>query len=99
MPFAANMFFPNGLFARSAVGILNQRVRLNDGTVEQQYSYPVDLRVGYRFPTGRGIVALDINNIFDDEIWFYDDNFRTNEARVAGVSPERSVFARVVLRF
>ena len=99
VPFAFNVFLSNGLFGRAVVGFLDQRVRLNDGTVEQQYAYPVDMRIGYRLQSGRGILALDVNNIFNDEVWFYDDNFRTNEARAARVSPERSVFARAVFRF
>ncbi len=56
----------------------------------------VDAGVGYRFPKRWGIVALEANNLLNEELHFQDYSFQMNEPNTPFV-PERSLFVRFSL--
>jgi Tfp pilus assembly protein PilF len=58
-----------------------------------------DASVGYRLPRRRGVVTLEINNIFDKQFNFISNNFRSTELKGPRYIPSRSVFLRAAFHF
>lgn len=63
--------------------------------------FVVDAAVGYRFPQGRGIAAIEIRNLFDADFKYRDDSFREvrQEPLPSRLIPERSIVGRLTLNF
>jgi outer membrane receptor protein involved in Fe transport len=60
----------------------------------------VNAGLGYRLPKRWGIVALQINNMFDKDFYYQDNNFQTGDGTTNPLYiPERTVFGRLVLNF
>ena len=98
-PVGATYFVPSGWFARGAILPIWQSRRYNGEDPQSWFSTSVDLQLGYPFPDNRGQISFEATNIFDADIWYQDENYRTNETRVSGISPERAFILRVLLRF
>lgn len=60
-----------------------------------QDSFPVaNAGIGYRLPKRRGIAALELRNIFDEQF-----NYQASSIRALDVAPDRTLFARFRLFF
>jgi hypothetical protein len=59
--------------------------------------------VGFRFPEQRGLVSFEVQNAFDKNFSYQDDNFRdepvNSELRTSPFFPERTFMARMTLSF
>ena len=101
LPLGINVFHPSGFNARLKATYVDQ-----NGSFQPQGSLPgafvdgsdrfwvVDAAVGYRFPNRRGLLTLEIRNLFDEKFRFQD----TDPANPA-IQPERLIFARLTLNF
>ncbi len=104
IPLAARYFHPKGYFAGIGASYVHQTVRrsdispLADGTDE---FVVVDAALGYRLPSRRGTVSLEVRNLFDSEFKFQDDGFRefADEPSTGPYIPDRVVLLRVSLNF
>jgi hypothetical protein len=61
----------------------------------------VNADVGYRLPYRRGLVGLQVANLFNERFRFQDDNFRnsTGDSFSAAIIPERAILFNVNLNF
>ena len=60
----------------------------------------VDLGLGYRLPKRRGVVALQVTNLLDQDLSFQDESFRTSRGQVnPRFIPSRMFLATLTLNF
>jgi outer membrane receptor protein involved in Fe transport len=61
----------------------------------------VDAAGGYRLPNRRGLISLEVRNLFDEEFLFRDAGYKTSEKinAIQPFLPDRTILARVVLNF
>jgi outer membrane receptor protein involved in Fe transport len=82
------------------MSFVRQRIHSrNDFAEEQSQSenFKVfDLSLGVRLPRRRGIVSIELNNVFDEKFRFRDTTFE-GSPRVPQYAPERALFARLQL--
>ncbi len=98
-PLGATYFAPSGWFARGAVVPIWQSRRDSGGQPKSWFSTTVNAQLGYRLPDNRGQLSFEINNLLNSNVWYQDENYRLNETRVSGVSPERAFLFRILIRF
>ncbi|HEU4644365.1 MAG TPA: TonB-dependent receptor, partial [Burkholderiales bacterium] len=100
LPLTLTYHAPSGLFARARASFVNQEVFLRDGLggeARQRDRFSVvDLSIGMRLPGRRGLVSLEINNLFDESFVYRDTAFE-GEPRVPLYVPEQTVFVRLQL--
>jgi tetratricopeptide (TPR) repeat protein len=105
--FGINYFHPSGFYAKLRPAYISQDGEFSDTSFEAFFSpepFPtfrgeddfwiVDASIGYRFPKRYGRVALEVRNLFDEDIRFQD----TDPAN-PGVFPERQVLVKAILAF
>ena len=94
---------PTGWFATARTAFVAQDVdRPDDGQNEDLDSHGVlvDLTSGYRLPKRRGVVALQVTNLLDQDLSFQDESFRTSRGRVnPRFVPSRMFLATLTLNF
>ncbi len=105
IPLTIRYFNPSGFFANLGATYVRQNVRyvgfdpsfnfINEADDRENFML-VDAGVGYRFPKRWGIVALEANNLLNEEFHFQDYSFQMNEPNTPFV-PERSLFVRFSL--
>ncbi len=105
---AVRYFHPNGFFAGLGATYVDQEVvrtptakfffGLSDG---REDFVVVDATIGWRFPKRFGIATLTVNNIFNQNFRYQDDNFREfRDQPIAGpYTPQRRVSGRATLYF
>ncbi len=111
-PLAVRYFSPLGIFGLLRTTFVNQHVTRNardpsDPTIasslpEGNDSFVTfDGAIGYRFPQRRGILTLEVNNLFDDNFKFQDESYRQFSIEVPRSTylPERSFVARLYMNF
>ena len=102
IPLQVGFFHPSGLFARTRATFVDQSGRFEKvGTVGRGEVTPgndrfwvADMAIGYRFPERRGLVALEVRNLFDHRF-----NFQDVDPSDPTVIRERTILGRLVLRF
>lgn len=104
LPIEARFFSPTGFFGTLGVAFIHQDVdRTQSSTLRDgNNSFTlVDLGAGFRFPERRGLIALEIRNLLDEDFNFQDDSFRTasEDSVAAPFLPDRTVLARLILNF
>lgn len=102
LPLDVRYFHPSGWFAGLGATHVDQRVRpspLLEPSATRDRFWLVDAIAGYRLPQRRGMVSLEVHNLFDESFLFQDLDFHTSEARGPEVVPERTVAARISLSF
>ncbi|MCP5363714.1 MAG: FecR domain-containing protein [Hyphomicrobiales bacterium] len=107
LPITARFFHPTGLFTGLAATFVRQNVHQRNGSSnpEGDDSFIVlDFSLGYRLPQRRGLISLDINNLFDSGFDFQDESFRgrtdvRNEPVSSQFIPERTILLRTTLSF
>ncbi len=100
LPLTLTYHAPNGVFARGRASFVNQEIFSRNSLgaqsrVRDRFSV-VDLSVGMRLPGRRGLVSLEVNNLFDESFVYRDTAFE-GEPRVPLYAPEQTVFARLQL--
>ena len=100
-PFSARYFDPLGFFGIARAIPFWQSVERPSGTSNQGDGGDilVDLAAGYRLPRQRGVLSIEVNNLFDTDFRYQDENYRTREDFTSGLLPERSIFARATFNF
>jgi outer membrane receptor protein involved in Fe transport len=104
IPAKATYFHPSGLFGTVGATYVDQEVARPPSSTfaEGQDSFAlVDLAIGYRLPQRRGILSIAIHNVFDEQFYYQDNNFRefADEPSVSPYTPERLIMARVMVSF
>ena len=103
LPLSVRWFSPMGLFAGLTATFVHQDVSRKGAFAEEgRDSFTtVDMAVGYRFADRRGVVSLEVRNLFDAALRYQDDSFRefTNEPSVGPYIPQRSLIARLTVKF
>ena len=102
-PVSVRYFDPSGFFAVGGVAVCRpvRDRRFGVDRNEQSWgdSWLVDAAIGYRLPTRRGIVSLELNNLLDQNVHWQDDSFRSSEQQNRRFIPERSAMVRLNLNF
>jgi outer membrane receptor protein involved in Fe transport len=57
----------------------------------------VDLSLSYRLPARKGIVSLEVLNLFDQQFVYQDPYFRSSVPRLPEFLPERTVYLKINL--
>jgi hypothetical protein len=110
LPVSARFFSPTGLFAGATGTFVHQDVQRRTAPSDDDGNdnfFVVNLGVGYRLPQRRGLIGLEVGNVFDTSVSYQDDGFREFRDSSADASqptaspfiPERSFMARVTLNF
>ena len=104
LPINIRYFNPGGWFAGVGATYVHQRVDFdpiaNPGKLSGGDDFTlVNATVGYRLPKRWGIVALEINNLFDQDFQFQDYSFQTASDNTLRFPPERTWLARLILNF
>ena len=102
VPLTVNYFRPSGMIASAAITHVSQQIEpgLAQEVTKDEHSYwLVDLGVGFRLPKRRGMMSLEVNNIFDQEFLYHDVNIQKPEPIPPPFVPERTVVARITLNF
>jgi predicted Zn-dependent protease len=103
LPLKLRYFHPSGFFADLGATYVRQKVVRENSTLAQGRSSfgVVDLTGGYRLGKRMGVLSLSVQNLFDREMKFQDDSFRTFGEEPSGTpfTPERTVMGRFTLSF
>jgi hypothetical protein len=60
----------------------------------------VEVGAGYRLPERRGVLALEVTNLFDKQLTFQDQSFRTSRGELnPRFIPSLGFFATLTLGF
>jgi hypothetical protein len=102
MPFSIRLFRTASLYAQATATYVRQfveRLPGAPGAVGQEEFVTVDIGGGYLLPGRKGAIGLEVRNLFDQNFFFQDDNFRTSEFRTPRYIPARSAFLKLWLVF
>jgi tetratricopeptide (TPR) repeat protein len=102
VPLTLRYFDERGFFGKIGVTRVRQDVTLAAGSTfdrtHESFSL-VDVGVGYRLPKRRGIVSLEVRNIFDKTFAYQDLNYTSPEPVPARYLPDRTLLGRINLGF
>jgi outer membrane receptor protein involved in Fe transport len=97
---------PSGWFAFGRTAFVAQEVEgfedddPNEETRRDSQGLLVDLAGGYRLPNRRGIIAVEVANLFDTRLSFQDESFRSSRDEAnPRFLPSRTFLATVTLNF
>ncbi len=101
LPLEIRHFRPSGVFGGLRATWTDQTVRYSGAPLDktQDQFWLFDASLGYRLPNRRGIVSVDMWNLFDKEFYYLDDNFRTAEPVAPRFIPDRTLVAKLSLSF
>ena len=108
LPINVQYFDPSGFFAGVGLVYVNQRIQFLDPRSFTPSPMPmqnenftlVNAGLGYRLPKRWGTVALQVNNLFNQDFHYQDYSFQVGEQAVNPLYiPERTIFTRMVLNF
>ena len=105
VPLGISLFHPSGVRARlkttyvDQVGDFEQQVDSGSAKAGElrhgsDQFWVVDASIGYRLPDRRGLLSIDVRNLFDNRFHFQD-----TDPRSPTISPERQVLFRFTLAF
>ena len=107
-PLNVQYFDPSGFFAGMGLVYVNQRIQYLDPQSFTPSPMPmesddftlVNTGLGYRLPKRWGIVALQVNNLFNRDFRYQDYSFLAGDPGVNPLyTPERTILGRLVLNF
>ena len=91
-----------GLFAEIGANFVRQKVHLAPTSTfgeDREDFITVDAAVGYRLPQRRGLLSLEVRNLFDEKFLFQDMNIQSPVPSNPRFIPDRTIFARLTLSF
>ncbi len=101
-PLTVRYFSPSGLFAGVRASYIDQDIRnvLPFATqTGDDNAVILDVAVGYRLPKRRGVLSLEVRNVFDEEFRFQDQNIQSAVPSNPRFVPDTSAVVRVTLSF
>jgi len=104
LPIFARYFSPLGVFGSLGATAVYQDVARQETSslAEGSDSFVIfDASAGFRFPQRRGVVSLEVRNVFDAPIKFQDESYRWygDASTISPYFPERTIIARLSLSF
>jgi outer membrane receptor protein involved in Fe transport len=102
LPIFLRYFSPEGVFAQIGTTFVQQDVELAATSTFGKDSddfVVVDAAIGYRMAQRRGILSLEVTNLFDEDFLFQDSNIQDSEPSNPQYIPERTFMGRVTLSF
>jgi len=104
VPVGVRYFHHSGLFAAVGVTYVYQQVErseLSSLAEGKDNFFVTDAAVGWRIPNRRGIVSLEMRNLFDQRFDYQDDSFRefSDEPSTGPFIPGRTILGRLTLNF
>ena len=102
---------PSGFFSGLGIVYVNQDIQaidLNAPIRGDFHRLPsqnedftlVNVGLGYRFPKRWGVFTLQIDNVFDRNFYYQDDNYQTGDGTTNPLYiPERTLRGRLILNF
>jgi outer membrane receptor for ferrienterochelin and colicin len=106
LPLTLQYFHPSGFFGGLNLTYVHQDIRSLDrelfsiAPTQSENFILTNTVFGYRFPQRGGLLALQINNLFDKEFNYQDYNFQTtNNLFNPRYIPERTIYARLIFNF
>ncbi|GJL73702.1 MAG: hypothetical protein NMNS01_29010 [Nitrosomonas sp.] len=97
IPTSINYFNPSGFFSTLTGTYINQKIRQSG---EKKSNFVLfDAVIGYRLPSRRGLVSLEVRNLFDQNFQYRDPWFFVSEQPFAQFIPARTIFAKFTLNF
>ena len=102
LPLFVRYYSPGGLFAQVGATFVQQDVELAPTSTFEEDSEDfvvVDAAIGYRMPQRRGIVSLEVFNLFDEDFLYQDSNIQKSEPSNPQYIPDRTVMGRLTLSF
>ncbi|MCZ6839706.1 MAG: TonB-dependent receptor, partial [Alphaproteobacteria bacterium] len=90
-----------GFFAELVATYVHQEVDVPTSTFgrDRDDFVLVDAAIGYRLPKRRGILSLEVRNLFDEEFLFQDANIQLAEPSNPRFIPDRTIMGRITLSF
>jgi len=111
LPLNVRYFDPSGFFSGLGIVYVNQEIQAIDPrssaprsftltpTQDEEFTL-VNISFGYRLPKRWGVVALQINNVFDKNFHYQDNNYQTGDGTTNPLYiPERTLTGQLVLNF
>jgi tetratricopeptide (TPR) repeat protein len=102
LPFVVRYFRATGLFAQVGTTFVQQDIELSPASTfgeDSEDFVVVDAAIGYRLPRRRGILSLEVRNLFDEDFLFQDASIQQSEPSNPRFIPDRTVMGRVTLSF
>ena len=102
LPLMVRYFSPDGLFAEVGTTFVRQEVELAPTSTfgeDSEDFVVVDAAVGYRLSQRRGLLSLEVKNLFDEDFLFQDANIQQAEPSNPRFIPQRTVMGRFTLSF
>ncbi len=107
VPLRLSYTLPSGWFAIGQASFVAQDVDLvDDGPSgnkvddSDDHGVLVDLTAGYRLPRRRGVIALEVTNLFDQHLSFRDEGFQTSREELnPRFLPSRAFLGTITLNF
>jgi TonB dependent receptor len=101
VPVTLRYFSPQGFFGQlGSTFVWQEQEKKLLGKFSDEFAV-VDAAIGYRLPKRRGIVSLEIRNLFDEEFRFQDLSFKTSDQFnvIHPFLPDRTLLVRITLNF
>ena len=83
IPATATWFDPRGFFAQGRASYVDQTGVSDTGARIADSGVIVDAAVGYRLPAGRGVVSLDVLNVLDQDLAYFERNNQVDASNFA----------------
>ncbi|HZR02178.1 MAG TPA: FecR domain-containing protein, partial [Burkholderiales bacterium] len=102
LPVGLRYFLPQGFFGEVMATTVWQSIRRQATATLPSGSENftvIDVLLGWRLPGRRGIVSLEVKNLFNTTFFYQDDNFRSTQIRLPPFVPERRVWLKGALWF
>ena len=102
LPLVVRYFSAAGMFAHVGTTFVQQNVELAATSTFEEDSEDfvvVDAAIGYRLPQRRGILSLEVKNLFDEDFLYQDSNIQQSEPSNPLYIPDRTVMGRITLSF
>jgi hypothetical protein len=101
LPLAVRYFSPVGVFAELGATRVSQNVRYEPPITDQNKDqfWVADAMLGYRFPKRWGVASVEVKNLFDEDFFYQDENYRTSEPVASRFIPDRTVVGKLSLSF
>ena len=100
VPVSVSYFSPKGFFFNLTGTYVHHKVEREGNKNEGVENFVLfDAAVGYRFPNRRGILNVEVKNIFDQSFLYRSNTFLKSRALNSRFVPARTIFARFTLNF